>query len=1144
MGAIRHKLVPLARSCRDAGMEVEFVAPPALEAAIPLEFSRIISSEGEIYSSCGISSELDYHLYKDGKDSALSYNLSKYYKELLNSPDVIFAWENCCYHLELAFPEATIINLMPGMVSRTPYPDLVYFDVKGLFKDSLIYSDVDRILDQTIPTVDELAAIRDLKNKAEQYFLSMDRVDDVINAHTKGLSASGIALIPLQYSKHYNFRVDTPYESQSEFLADALNHIGKDKFAVVTQYITKGISDEAVSDEYISYLHKSYPNVIFDQKFNEIDSISQYILPRVDDVVACSSSIAFQALLFNKKVRLLHDTFISKVVDRARISDEYRERILVHLLFRSSVVFKNLLDPSFMAAFIAENVRSRRADDAFDIKRVNSSYISDFVRALRFDRAQEQHARLRSGRGKSFISASVQKAVLEAEVVSFDVFDTLIERPLAQPSDLFKIVERKIKSEFEGISLTDFSRMRMEAEQISKARLAEGVEDVTLDNIYDTVFDLSGLDRATVDRIKRLELDVERSLLTARPIGKAIYNFAVKCRKKIIYASDMYLPHEFIKEALEANGYAVSQNLYLSCAIGKKKRTGSMFGYILDDLQIDKEGLVHFGDNAIGDERIPKELGIRAYRIARAVDKMRAHASYKGVFEYGSGQRSLEESVFIYLIARRLFDNPFSPPSSGGLFDGSPFVLGYAGLGPCVADFALWLNRRVKANKNDGLFFIARDGKIINEIYDILFPESCAKTNYIFGSRLLLRKSFPPSRLDVYSAIGPVMGQKPSVLLKRWYDWEAVNPAADEPAVDDISVLKAHEIISGEVPFIQKRNDANQETFRRYASKVGINDCANPAIVEIGYAGTIQEGYQRATGVNIGGYYFVLFDTALARVSDQLPMEGYVSSFSARSRIRHSISNNGFLYETLFCSDEGTIVGLNERDGVFTALREDNIYDSVRRSFIKKVHAGARAFASDLADVGAPIIELLEHNPVIGSVTLDRLMSCPTKEDASLFEGVIFSNNVEGGFEYVVPPERLRSAFVNGKVRCIWPDGAKVFYGQKVIKSAGVDSVKSEAKSIRSGVGKRAKAVNSIDELANIHIERFRGSGNLVDLRLAAEYCVLGGEREKAIRYLKEARRISPRNRRLLKRLIVLQWPWMRALLGENRFSLESESGA
>lgn len=71
--------------------------------------------------------------------------------------------------------------------------------------------------------------------------------------------------------------------------------------------------------------------------------------------------------------------------------------------------------------------------------------------------------------------SDLKKHVERAQVVSFDIFDTLLVRTYANPKDVFRHIE-----ETEEVPL--FTELRVNAE--NEARLLSSQEEITLDEIY------------------------------------------------------------------------------------------------------------------------------------------------------------------------------------------------------------------------------------------------------------------------------------------------------------------------------------------------------------------------------------------------------------------------------------------------------------------------------------------------------------------------------------------------------------------------------------------------------------------------------------------------------------------------------------
>lgn len=198
-------------------------------------------------------------------------------------------------------------------------------------------------------------------------------------------------------------------------------------------------------------------------------------------------------------------------------------------------------------------------------------------------------------------------------VFSFDVFDTLVTRTVFHPKDVFWLVQSKLSSSGDHAFPQALSRgfwgARVWSEFIARRRSSR--EDVGYDEIYSVLAELYCLDSVAVDRLKAIELDVERSVLV--PIDGAL-EIVGDARKKgrIVFLSDMYLPTDFVSQVLEKFSFkTIEEPLYVSGDIGVTKGSGNLFRKAIADLGLEPQDLVHCGDHLYSDCRTPKKLGVR-----------------------------------------------------------------------------------------------------------------------------------------------------------------------------------------------------------------------------------------------------------------------------------------------------------------------------------------------------------------------------------------------------------------------------------------------------------------------------------------------------------------------------------------------------
>lgn len=133
------------------------------------------------------------------------------------------------------------------------------------------------------------------------------------------------------------------------------------------------------------------------------------------------------------------------------------------------------------------------------------------------------------------------KDLMAYDVISFDIFDTLILRPFAKPTDLFMVVGNKLK-------IIDFMRIRIEAEKVARdeAMVLKGNHEVSIYEIYEKVSRKTGID---VQKGVDAEFETEMEFCFANPYMKRVYDLLNDQGKKIILTSDMYLPADMMEKS-------------------------------------------------------------------------------------------------------------------------------------------------------------------------------------------------------------------------------------------------------------------------------------------------------------------------------------------------------------------------------------------------------------------------------------------------------------------------------------------------------------------------------------------------------------------------------------------------------------------
>lgn len=204
---------------------------------------------------------------------------------------------------------------------------------------------------------------------------------------------------------------------------------------------------------------------------------------------------------------------------------------------------------------------------------------------------------------------SIDDKIKNYNIVSFDLFDTLITRKCHNPHQVFTIVEEYYNKN-RDVKISDFKLNRIKSEIVAR----KNKEEITLDDIYKELFDIYGVEVSK--KLMEEEIKVEFEQCIRNEVIVRIYNSIIK-QKRVIIISDMYHSEDFIVNILKINNIPIPEKIYVSSKWNKTKRTGSLFIHALNELECKSSEMIHIGDNIKTDFIRPKLLGISSFLIRK-----------------------------------------------------------------------------------------------------------------------------------------------------------------------------------------------------------------------------------------------------------------------------------------------------------------------------------------------------------------------------------------------------------------------------------------------------------------------------------------------------------------------------------------------
>lgn len=443
---------------------------------------------------------------------------------------------------------------------------------------------------------------------------------------------------------------------------------------------------------------------------------------------------------------------------------------------------------------------------------------------------------------------NVSEYLSKKDIITFDVFDTLITRLIYNPDDIFRIMERKILKKY-NIKL-DYLKTRKQAE--AKANEKKGAY-CNINDIYEYMPKVcKEITVEIAEDLKNMEISLEMDLCIPRKDMLSIFNRLKAIGKKIILISDMYLTEDIISQMLNKCGYSGWDEFWLSCNMGKRKDNSEMWLEFF--AKYGEQNTVHIGDNAHSDIQLCGDLGNEAVLVLNPRDAFKFSSYYSLFSQYIN--TTVENSIMLGTVVNGyLYNSPFSVTHLGEPVAENIQSLGAVAFGAMFVNFA---NKVAEMAKGHDIWFLAREGYVLKRVYDIFVEKTgCEKSGseYFLTSRRSISVPAIESVQDIRGILDQYYEGSFSNLMKSRL---GINIAdyfsnCDTHIVMGRDLDKVMGIIEPCIDDILKKAKDEKQNYMEYINSLEHSE--NPYVVDVGYSGTIQYYLSKMLNKKIGGIY-------------------------------------------------------------------------------------------------------------------------------------------------------------------------------------------------------------------------------------------------------------------------------------------------
>lgn len=417
------------------------------------------------------------------------------------------------------------------------------------------------------------------------------------------------------------------------------------------------------------------------------------------------------------------------------------------------------------------------------------------------------------------------------DAVSFDLFDTLIMRRTLLSTDVFELMDDRLRQH--GIFIEEFSDRRMASEKELSKRRAPGLTE-----IYAHMKNTYHIAEIEPEQMAVMEWEIDSGLVIPRRDVCKIFATLAARGKQVYIVSDSYYNEKQIRDILKKCDITGYTGLFVSCEYGTGK-TQMLFQEYRQKTKAKK--YLHIGDDILADVECAEKNDIFACRLYSGTDLWEL-AGYLDLWNYTD---LLPDRIKIGMFISAVFNSPFQfETEERRIGVSNAYEIGYVFFAPMICDFVMWFREQAEEFQLKNIFFCARDGYLVKQLYDELC--NSVSSVYFLTSRTAAIRAGVENEADIrYVGEMKFSGSLSEQLEKRF--GIQIGEADETGGLLD---YKEH---------ILKRSAQNRKNYQVYIDRQNMVE-GDAAFFDFVAKGTTQMFIGRLLPQHLKGIYFLRLD--------------------------------------------------------------------------------------------------------------------------------------------------------------------------------------------------------------------------------------------------------------------------------------------
>lgn len=519
------------------------------------------------------------------------------------------------------------------------------------------------------------------------------------------------------------------------------------------------------------------------------------------------------------------------------------------------------------------------------------------------------------------------KKIRNYDVISFDLFDTIIMRKCLLPEDIYALTGLKYYKNKNAAMHFCSERKASEKNTYDKLGAVGTFSDIYLD-----LKKRLNLSKYEMQELMECEIQTELDNIVVRKDIVEILIAAKVLGKRIIIVSDMYLPKTVIELIIEKAGIGVNDydKLYLSCEEKKSKVDGTIWDIFKSDYCGEK--ILHIGDNPLSDGEIAERKGINSFIIFKAYDML---SSYD-ISSLDANNNTLENRIILGQFAALAFNSPFGNDSSKREIS-SLYEVGELFFGPVIAYFILFIKKIIQKHDIKKILLLARDGYVLKTIFEREKYLSDAEIIYFPASRRSLAGGSIYNEEDIDFILGLFAPQSEYIYEQFLeYIFGVVSEQADNfngRKIGDIGKDELHCHIKEKYKdAILSESSSEKNQYDNFMRKCNIEEGEKIAVINFIGSGVTQSLFEKTFPELESFFLYVSTTPQNVKISTYSPVFSAFESGSIYTSRHNALVKYMIAGECVFTAPQSQFMRFNKKgQPVYFGNGENYVYNEIRK---------------------------------------------------------------------------------------------------------------------------------------------------------------------------------------------------------------------